>query len=87
MTKREMAAPNKGTATLQDTVANGYTHYKRVEPSDAEARAVEAALDLLRDNGYGIYGRCLDCGHPITTAASLSRMRGAHCHAKAAVTR
>jgi hypothetical protein len=81
MTARKMPAHN-GNRHLPEHRANGYTHPSRVEASDAEARAVEAALDLLRENGYGIYGRCLDCHHPITTAASLSRMRGAHCHSK-----
>jgi hypothetical protein len=27
--------------------------------------------------------RCLDCQHPITSAASLARMRGPKCAAKA----
>lgn len=27
--------------------------------------------------------RCLDCQHPITSKASLARMRGPRCHAKA----
>lgn len=50
---------------------------------DAEDRAVQAAWELLREHGYGIAARCLDCQHPIFTEASLGRMRGPKCAAKA----
>ena len=50
---------------------------------DPEARAVKQALEVLREHGYGIAMRCLDCQHPITSAASLARMRGPRCAAKA----
>ena len=49
----------------------------------AEDRAVQAALDLLAEYGYGIAMRCLDCHRPITAKVSLARMRGPRCAAKA----
>jgi hypothetical protein len=48
----------------------------------AEDRAVQAALEVLHEFGYGIAMRCLDCQHPITSASSLRRMRGPRCAAK-----
>lgn len=50
----------------------------------AEDRAVAAALAVIAAAGFGIAARCLDCGRPITAAASLARMRGPSCAARAA---
>ncbi|MDQ1304723.1 MAG: hypothetical protein QG671_550 [Actinomycetota bacterium] len=49
----------------------------------AEERTVAQAAAVLKAAGYGIAMRCLDCGHPITSAASLARLRGPKCAAKA----
>jgi hypothetical protein len=52
------------------------------EAPTAEDRAVQAALKLLDQFGYGIAMRCVDCLHPITSVASLRRMRGPRCAAR-----
>ncbi len=49
----------------------------------ALARAVAQAKALLEGDGYGIAAKCIDCGHPIVKPASLARMRGGKCHARA----
>ena len=49
----------------------------------AEDRAVAQAIDVLREHGYGIAMRCLDCRRPITSQASLARMRGPRCAERA----
>ncbi|HPY26218.1 MAG TPA: hypothetical protein PLK19_18090 [Mycobacterium sp.] len=49
----------------------------------AEERTVAQAAAVLKAAGYGIAMRCLDCGHPITSSASLARLRGPKCAAKA----
>lgn len=68
------------------STATDYSHssgdYRHQAPT-AEDRAVEQAIAILRGRGYGIAMRCLDCRHPITSAASLARMRGPRCAAKA----
>jgi hypothetical protein len=67
--------------------ANGYTNPSLYLAEDgytaptAEDRAVQRAIAVLREHGYGIAMRCLDCQHPITSTASLRRMRGPRCHA------
>lgn len=58
---------------------DGYT------PPTAEDRAVAQAIAVLRRHGYGIAARCIDCRHPIFSAASLARMRGPRCAARAGV--
>lgn len=55
----------------------------RHEAPTAEDHAVRQAIAVLHGYGYGIAMRCLDCKHPITSAASLARMRGPRCAAKA----
>lgn len=81
MTTRKIPAHN-GNRDLPEHRANGYVHPNRVEPSDAEIRAVRDALELLKQLGYGIAMRCVDCHHPITHPVSLERMRGSKCYAK-----
>lgn len=51
----------------------------------SEDRAVAQAIAVLRQHGYGIALRCVDCQHPISSAASLARMRGPKCAARAGV--
>lgn len=78
--------PSGGTRAASKSRATDHLHssgdYRHQAPT-AEDRAVKAALDLLKEHGYGIAARCLDCRHPITSAASLARMRGPRCAAKA----
>lgn len=74
--------PDTSTTPIADTQSIVLHGHDRVEPLDAEDRAVQAALKVLQELGYGIAMRCVDCQHPITTPASLRRMRGAHCHAR-----
>lgn len=65
------------------------TAYRRQDghaAPNAEDRAVAAAIEVLRGHGFGIACRCVDCNHPITSAASLARMRGPRCAARAGVT-
>jgi hypothetical protein len=81
MNESEKPAPPQNRPSPIAT--NGYTHSNRVAPLTVEERAVQDALALIEEHGYGIAMRCLDCQHPITTPTSLSRGRGAHCHAKA----
>lgn len=84
MTKRK-PAPAKGRPSPNNATADS-SLYRRVDgyaaPS-AEERAVQRAIELLQQHGYGIAMRCLDCQHPITSASSLARMRGPRCAAKA----
>ena len=78
--------PSGGTRAAHKSKATDYHHNSgdyRHQTLTAEERAVEAALLVLHEHGYAIAARCTDCHHPITSAASLARMRGPHCHAKA----
>lgn len=88
MTRAKAPAP-KGNRHPATHRANGYHDSSLHRAEDgytaptAEDRAVKAALDLLKEHGYGISARCLDCRHPITSATSLARMRGPRCAARA----
>ena len=82
MSSRKRPAGNRPSPNHRN---NGYSQNTgdfRHEAPTAEDRAVVAALDLLREHGYGIAAKCLDCSHPITSAASLARMRGPRCAAR-----
>lgn len=46
-------------------------------------RAVERAIELLRQNGFGIAVRCVTCRRPLTAPASIRRHRGPRCEARA----
>jgi len=74
------AAPATGNSTRIHRAEDGFA-----TPS-AEDRAVAQAIAVLREHGYGIACRCLDCNRPITAAASLARMRGRRCAERAGVT-
>ena len=52
------------------------------QPPNPEGRAVQHAVEVLHEYGYGIAMRCLDCRHPIFTISSLRRMRGPRCAAR-----
>lgn len=83
-TKR--SRPSRGTRAASKSKATDYHQSSgdyRHEAPTVEDRAVRAAIEVLREYGYGIAMRCLDCRHPITSAASLARLRGPRCHAKA----
>lgn len=85
--KRRKAAPPQDRHPHSRTTTTTQTTAYRAEDGfpapDAEDRAVQAALDVLAEYGYGIAARCVDCQHPITAPSSLARMRGPRCHAKA----
>lgn len=86
MTTAKRNRPSGGTRTASRSRATDYIDSSgdyRHEVPTAEDRAVQAAIATLRGYGYGIAMRCLDCHHPITSAASLARMRGPRCAAKA----
>ena len=95
MTKRRSrAADSPATPTLTTTTdahhdTGSVDSIRLHRPQDgyaaptALARAVAQAKALLGANGYGIAAKCLDCGHPIVKPASLARMRGGKCHARA----
>ena len=86
MTTAKRSRPSGGTRAASKSRATDYHHSSgdyRHEAPTAEDRAVEQAIAVLRGYGYGIAMRCLDCRHPITSAASLARMRGPRCAAKA----
>ena len=78
--------PSGGTRAASTSRATDYSQsngdYRHQAPT-TEDRAVEQAIAVLHGYGYGIAMRCLDCKHPITSAASLARMRGPRCAAKA----
>jgi hypothetical protein len=75
------AAPTTGQ--VDTTVSSLYLRQDGYAAPDAEERAVQRTIGVLPENGYSIAMRCLDCQHPITSAASLARMRGPKCAAKA----
>lgn len=82
---RKVPAPS-GNRHLRETRANGYQQSNPDQWHEApcfEDRAVEHAIEVLHEYGYGIAMRCLDCHRPITSAASLARMRGRVCQARA----
>jgi hypothetical protein len=91
MTIAKRNRPSGGTRTASKSRATDYSHSSLHRAEDGyqaptpEDRAVQAAIATLRGYGYGIAMRCLDCHHPITTAASIARMRGPRCAAKAVV--
>lgn len=80
---------NPGAATSTTTTVATADSIRLHRPQDgyaaptALARAVAQAKALLEANGYGIAAKCIDCGHPIVKPASLARMRGGKCHARA----
>jgi len=85
--KEAPPASARGTATTHTD--HHPTRHRREDgfaAPTAEDRAVAAAVAVLRDHGYGIACRCLDCNRPITSAASLARMRGPWCAQRAGVT-
>jgi len=71
------------TATAAKAKNTAYRRQDGYTAPTVEDRAVQAALDLLAEHGYGIALRCLDCQHPITAPSSLARLRGPRCAAKA----
>lgn len=86
MSDTKRSRPSGGTRAAAKSKATDYGQCSadyRHEPPTAEDRAVRAAVAVLHRYGYGIALRCLDCRHPITSTASLARMRGPRCHAKA----
>ena len=94
MRKRSSPAAADRATTRDNTTAGHHTadtdkSSRLHRPQDgyaapsALARAVAQAKALLEDSGYGIAAKCLDCGHPIVKPASLARMRGGKCHARA----
>lgn len=88
MTRSGKPAPPQDRPSRNITSATDSSFYRRQDgyaAPTAEDRAVQQAIDVLRGHGYGIAMRCLDCHRPITSATSLARMRGPHCHAKAVV--
>jgi hypothetical protein len=87
------AAPASAPASTRATATKPTTaQLSAYRPEDgyaaptAEDRAVAQAIAVLREHGYGIACRCLDCNRPITAAASLARMRGRRCAERAGVT-
>lgn len=86
MTRSRKPAPPQDRPSPNITSATDSSFYRRQDgyaaPTAAE-RAVAQAIDVLRGHGYGIAMRCLDCHRPITSAASLARMRGPRCAARA----
>lgn len=87
MSSRKRPAPRQGNRPSRTTTNN--PEFSLYPPEDgyqaptAEDRAVQQAIEVLRSHGYGIAMRCLDCRHPISSAASLARMRGPLCEARA----
>lgn len=53
---------------------------------DAQDRYEGWVLAEAQRLGYRLSARCIDCKHPIFSAASLARMRGPKCAARAGVT-
>lgn len=82
------AVSDRATSTPRNVCTDSSRLHRRVDgyatPS-AEDRAVARAVAVLVSHGYGIALRCLDCGHPITAPASLARLRGPRCAARAVV--
>lgn len=87
MSPRKRPAPRQGNRPSRTTTSSAESSLHRAEDGyqapTAEERAVHAAMELLHEHGYGIAGRCLDCRHPISSLASLARMRGPRCEARA----
>lgn len=77
--------PSGGTRAAAKSTGTDSHHNSgdfRHQAPTADERAVQAAIDLLREHGYGLAARCLDCKRPLTSAASLARMRGWRCAAR-----
>jgi Family of unknown function (DUF6011) len=53
------------------------------EPLTAEDRHEQRVLDEAAKLGYRLSVPCLECGHPLTSAASLARHVGPRCAARA----
>jgi len=79
--------PGGGSQAVPKSTATDYHHrsgdYRHSAPTAAD-RAVARAIEVLHAHGYGVALRCLDCKRPITAPASLRRMRGPRCAARAA---
>lgn len=83
---KEVPAPSPRSRPSPNTTATDSSLYRRqdgYQAPTAEDWAVKRAIAVLEKHGYGIAARCLDCQHPITSAASLARMRGPRCAARA----
>lgn len=86
MSQRKRPAPPQDRPSRNTTNGTDSSLYRRQDgysaPTAAD-RAVTRAIAVLQEHGFGIAARCLDCGHPITATASLARMRGPRCAARA----
>lgn len=76
-------ATSKTTATVAPESSRLHRPQDGYAAPTAEDRAVAQAVAVLVRHGYGIALRCRDCGHPITAPASLARLRGPRCAARA----
>lgn len=84
--RRSPGAKSRATSTPPSDNSQSRGHRAEdgyVAPTH-EGRVVNQAIEVLREYGYGIAMRCLDCRRPITSKASLTRMRGPRCAAKLA---
>jgi hypothetical protein len=78
-------------ATPKNTVTNGFPEFsallglQRHEPLDAETRAEIDLLIKAADMGFRLATKCLDCGHWLSSPASLRRHLGPRCAARRAV--
>ena len=87
MRQRRRSPGSEARATSTPPSANAQSN-RLHRPHDgyaaptAEDRAVAQAVAVLERHGYGIALRCLDCRRPITSPASLARLRGPRCAAR-----
>jgi hypothetical protein len=87
MATRKRPAPcQESRPSLDTTNASKSIAYRREDgytAPTADERREGQLLDELHALGYGITMPCLLCGHPLSSAASLARLVGPKCAAKA----
>lgn len=86
MTTRKRPAPRQESRPSRNATSDnksiGYRRQDGYAAPTADERREAQLLSELRALGYGITVPCLECGHPLSTEASLARHIGPKCHAK-----
>lgn len=88
MSQRKSPAPAKENRAPSDTTI-GSTNFTRLlglerhEPLTSEDRADIDFIVAAAERGFRLAARCADCGHWISSPASLRRHLGPKCAAKA----
>jgi hypothetical protein len=86
MSTRKRPAPRQGNRPSRNTTNVSQSTAYRPEDGYAAPTADERheaqLIEELQARGFGITVPCIECGHPLSTEASLARHVGPKCAAK-----